>query len=121
MTGRRRLTNRFMADILTAAEWAADTNKIITLNQTVGGTSTSGPISLRGGAAGNGQPELYFFDITGVNPNDQFTFTTGNTGSSGQPGYIGPVTWDLSAPVPEPSTTLLGTVAALSLLRRRRA
>ena len=80
-----------MADILTSSEWAADTNKTITLTQIVGGISTA-TVSLRNGAAGNGQPELYFFDLTGVNPGDQFRFDAANTGSSGQAGYIGPVT-----------------------------
>jgi hypothetical protein len=110
-----------MADVLSPGEWAADTNKSFRLVQTVGGTGDSGVITLRGGAAGNGQPELYFFDVSGVNPGDRFQIVTGSTAPSGQPGYIGPVTWDLYTAVPEPSSALLGGLALLGFARRRRA
>lgn len=110
-----------MADVLSAVEWAADTNKSFRLVQTVGGTGDSGVITLRGGAAGNGQPELYFFDVSGVNPGDRFQIVTGSTAPSGQVGYIGPVTWDLYTAVPEPSSALLGGLALLGFARRRRA
>ncbi len=107
-----------MADVLTSPEWAADVNKTFQITQTVGGSGDSGVISLRGGGAGNGQPELYFFDITGVNPGDTFRITAGTT-SGPQPGYIGPVSWDV-APVPEPGVVGLAALSALGLLRRRR-
>lgn len=107
-----------MADMLSAVEWAADINKAFQLVQITGGSGDSGTVSLRGGGAGNGQAEMYFFDINGVNPGDTFrVLTTGNPG--GQPGYIGPMSWDLYA-VPEPSAAMLGGLALLGLLRRRR-
>lgn len=103
-----------MADVLTAAEWAADTGKTF---QITGAGGDSGVISLRGGGAGDGQPEMYFFDISGVNPGDSFTIATGS--ASAQPGYLGPVSWDLYA-VPEPSTALLAGALLLPFARRRR-
>ena len=109
-----------MADILSAPEWAADINKTIQLQQVVGGSGISPIVSLRGGGAGNGQPEMYFFDLVGVNAGDRFQVITGGN-PGGQPGYIGPVSWDLYTPIPEPSAALLGSAAALGLLRRRRA
>ena len=42
-------------------------------------------VSLRGGGAGNGQPVMYFFDVTGVNAGDVFTITI-NCSGGGQPG-----------------------------------
>jgi hypothetical protein len=110
-----------MADVLGVDENAADSNK--TYRLTGPGGADSGIISLRGGAAGNGIPEMYFFDLTGVNPGDQFTVTTANTGGSGQPGYIGPMSWDIATTVPEPAsaTLLLGAAGALLGWRRRAA
>ena len=108
-----------MADILGPTEWAADAGKAYQLDQLVGGTGTSGSIPLRAGAPANGQPEMYFFDVTGVNPGDTFRITAFPS-PGGFPGYIGPVSWDLYTPIPEPSVALLGGAAALGLLRRRR-
>lgn len=105
-------------DTLGADEAGGDTNKTYRLTGPGGGDS--GAISLRGGAAGTSTPEIYFFDITGISPGDVFQLTSTNTGGSGQAGYIGPMSWDI-APVPEPSSALLGGIAALGLMRRRRA
>jgi hypothetical protein len=115
----RTLRVGIMADILGAGEWAADSGKSYSLSQITGGTSDSGPITLRAGAAANGQPELYFFDLTGVNPGDVFRITAFPS-PGGFPGYIGPVTWDLGAAIPEPSTSFLAAAAASSALLRRR-
>lgn len=117
----RTLRIGVMADILTSGEWAADTNKTFQLVQTGGGTADSGVISLRGGAAGNGQPEMYFFDVTGVNAGNTFRLITGNSGASGQAGYLGPVAWDVYTPIPEPSVALLAGLAGIGLMRRRRS
>ncbi len=113
----RTLRVGVMADVLTSGEWAADTGKTFQLVQTVGGVGDSGVISLRGGGAGNGQPEMYFFDLTGVNAGDRIQIIAGN--GPGQAGYIGPVSWDLSA-VPEPSCLIPAAAAAFALRRRRR-
>ncbi|MBN8458356.1 MAG: hypothetical protein J0M04_11030 [Verrucomicrobia bacterium] len=107
----------FMADVLSPAEWAADNSKTFRLLQTTGGSGDSGTISLRGGSAGNGVPEMYFFDISGLTAGNRFQIVTDAPGNGGQPGYIGSVSWDV---VPEPSAALLGGVGLLGLLRRRR-
>ena len=117
----RTLRVGVMADILGPTEWAADTGKAYQLVQTVGGSGDSGLITLRGGAAANGQPEMYFFDVTVVNPGDTFQIIALGTPGGSFPGYIGPMSWDLSDPVPEPSSALLAGVALLGLTRRRRA
>ena len=106
-----------MADVLSSAEWAADFGKTFRVLQTVGGSGDSGTISLRGGGAGNGQPEMYFFDITGVNPGDRFQIIAGN--GPGQPGYIGSVSWDVAPVIPEPSGVSLAGLAAGAFLHRR--
>jgi hypothetical protein len=108
-----------MADILGPTEWAADSGKSYSLSQITGGTGDSGPITLRAGAAANGQPELYFFDLTDVNPGDVFRITAFPS-PGGFPGYIGPVTWDLGTAIPEPSAALLSLAASSILLRRSR-
>jgi hypothetical protein len=105
-----------MADILTQPEWAADVEKTFQVVQTVGGAGDSGVIPLRGGDAADGQPEMYFFDLTGVTSGDRFSIvTTGPSG--GQAGYLGPVSWDISA-VPEPSSFVLVLVGTMFALRR---
>ena len=107
-----------MADVLSSAEWAADQFKGFRIVQTVGGSGDSGVVSLRGGASGNGVPEMYFFDLTGVNPGDRFQILGLNNvgGTSGQAGYMGPVSWDL---IPEPQSAIL-LLGALGLAARRR-
>jgi hypothetical protein len=105
-----------MADVLGATENAADMLK--TYRITGAGGADSGLVSLRGGGSGNGIPEMYFFDITGVNPGDVFTITAGNAGSP-QSGYIGPVSWDI-ATVPEPGTAIFGVLGLGTLMARRR-
>lgn len=105
-------------DTLGADEAGSDTNKTYRLTGPGGGDS--GVISLRGGAAGTSTPEIYFFDITNITAGDVFQLTSTNNGGSGQPGYIGPMSWDI-APVPE--TGVLGLTGALSLgllVRRRK-
>jgi hypothetical protein len=106
-----------MQDILGSTEAAQEVGKTLQLNQTVGGTGTSS-VSVRGGLAGDANPEMYFFDITGVNPGDIFEFVAPSGGTS---GYVGAVTWDIAA-VPEPSSAaaILGLVGVALVLRRRR-
>lgn len=109
-----------MQDMLGSLEWGADQNKGLRIVQTVGGTGDSGIVSVRGGGAGNGIPEMYFFDITGVNPGDRFEIQgLNNVSGAGvtQSGYLGPVSWDLVA-IPEPSSAVLA-VLGLAILRRR--
>lgn len=108
-----------MADMLNSGEWAADQNKGYRLVQTVGGSGDSGVVSLRAGSAGDGVPEMYFFDLTGVSAGDRFLLSALNDVSGGgatQAGYLGPVSWDI---VPEPSLSILGALGALGLLGRR--
>lgn len=110
-----------MQDMLSSAEWNADVFKGLRIVQTVGGSGDSGIVSVRGGAIGNGVPEMYFFDITGVNAGDRFRIDGlnnigGTTGS--QPGYLGPVSFDLLA-VPEPGSAVLGALGFMLLIRRR--
>lgn len=109
-----------MQDMLGSGEWAADQNKGLRVVQTVGGSGDSGIVSVRGGGSANGVPEMYFFDITGVNPGDRFEIQgLNNVSGAGatQSGYLGPVSWDLVA-VPEPSSAVLA-VFGLAMLRRR--
>jgi hypothetical protein len=106
-----------MQDILGSTEAAQEVGKTLQLNQTVGGTGTSS-VSVRGGLAGDANPEMYFFDITGVNPGDIFEFVAPSGGTS---GYVGAVTWDIAV-IPEPSSAaaILGLVGVALVLRRRR-
>jgi hypothetical protein len=108
-----------MQDVLGAAENAADYGK--TLRLTGPGGGDSGLISVRGGGAGNGVPEMYFFDIYGVNGGDVITISAPN--GPGQSGYVGPVSVDIGA-VPEPGTFVMLGLGALGLVghlwRRRR-
>ncbi len=104
-------------DTLGADEAGADTNKTYRLTGPGGGDS--GAISLRGGAAGTSTPEIYFFDITNITAGDAFQLTSTNNGTSGQAGYIGPMSWDIAS-VPEPSMMGLSSLLGLGLLARRR-
>jgi len=109
-----------MADMLSSNEWAADQNKGYQLIQTVGGDGDSGIITIRNGGPANGTPEMYFFDLQGVNPGDRFQLLALNNingEGSTQAGYMGPVTWDL---IPEPSIAVLGGIGLLILLTRRK-
>jgi hypothetical protein len=109
-----------MQDMLSSAEWAADVFKGLRIVQTVGGSGDSGIVSVRGGAIGDGVPEMYFFDIAGVNPGDRFRIDgLGDIGGTtgGQPGYLGPVSFDLVA-VPEPDSAVLGALGIMLVLRR---
>lgn len=109
----------FMADVLALSEWTADQGKTYQLTQTFGGSGDSGIISLRSGGSGNGQPEMYLFDVTGVSPGDRFTITAHS--SSVQAGYVGAVSFDLIPTViPEPSSALLGAAGLMAVLVRRR-
>ena len=87
-----------MHDLLSSGEWAADINKGLRLYQTVGGSGDSGTISIRSGGAGDGLPEMYFFDVTGVSAGDRFKIEGLNNvgGAGGSVGYVGPVSWDIS-------------------------
>lgn len=116
----RKVRVGVMADLLGPAENAGDVTK--TYRLTGPGGADSGVVSLRGGAAGNGVPEMYFFDIFGIVPGDVYTLTTLNTGGSTQSVYIGPVSWDIAI-APEPGRALLGVFGLLALAgqRRRRA
>ena len=105
-----------MQDILGSSEAAKEENKTLQLIQTLGGTGTSSVVSVRGGSEGDSTPEMYFFDITGVKPGDQFQVLASNGGTS---GYVGAVTWDIAA-VPEPSSAALLGLGGIALILRRR-
>jgi sugar lactone lactonase YvrE len=87
-----------MEDVLTPGEWALDTFKGLQVKQ-VGGPGDSGVISLRGGAAGDGVPDMYFFDIVGAIPGQTFSVLAPNNvgGASSNNGYISAISWDLSS------------------------
>lgn len=109
-----------MSDMLSADEWAADQNKGYRLIQTVGGDGDSGIITIRNGGPADGVPEMYFFDLHGVNPGDRFELLAlNNINGEGatQAGYMGPVSWDI---IPEPSVAVLGGIGFLILLTRRK-
>jgi len=108
----------FMQDILGAGEQPADLGKTLELTQVAGiGGGASGIVPVRGLAAGDGVPEFYFFDITGVVPGDRFTINSPNPVGAVS-GYISAGSFDL---IPEPSTALalVTGIGMLSMLRRR--
>ena len=105
-----------MQDVLGLSEAEIELGKTLQLIQTVGGTGTSSVVSVRDGSKGDSNPEMYFFDITGVNPGDQFQVLAPNGGTS---GYVGAVTWDIAA-VPEPSSAALIGLGGIALILRRR-
>lgn len=114
-----------MNDVLAPGEWADDYFKGLQIEQTVGGVSDSGVIPLRAGAPGDGVPEMYFFDLTGVNPGDRFAIrglrNVGGTTPTAMGAYIGVVSWDIVA-IPEPGAgfaILFGVAVTAGLLRRR--
>lgn len=115
----KRVRLGVMADVLGPTEWAVDFGKRYQIRQIVGGSGDSGPIDLRGGEAADGNPEMYFFDLTGVNPGDRFEIIA-HQGPS-LPGYIGPVSWDIGPAIPEPSSVVLALAgcAGLWFVRRR--
>jgi hypothetical protein len=110
-----------MADVLGPTEWAQDIDKQYQIRQITGGLGDSGLISLRGGGPGNGNPDMYFFDLAGVNPGDQFEVVAYN--GAGVAGYVGPISWDIGTAIPEPSTWALLAIGSAGLFaaRRRRA
>ena len=106
-----------MHGVLAGGEDAADETKTLQILQTAGGSGDSGVVSLRSGAVpAPGTTYMTFFDITGVNPGDQFQILAGT--SVPQPGYLGPVSWDLVV-IPEPSSLGLGVLALAMFLGRR--
>jgi hypothetical protein len=87
-----------MQDILPKSENARDTFKALQVAQLPEGQGRgdSGLQPLRSGGPGTGQPEMYFFDITGVAPGDAFVIRTlAEGGSSGNDAYFGPVSFDV--------------------------
>ena len=106
-----------MQDLLGADERDNDIGKTLQLIQ-LNGAGESSVVSVRSGGGGDSVPEMYFFDMTGVNPGDTFEILAPNGGAS---GYVGPVSWDIAA-VPEPSSAaaILGLVGVALVLRRRR-
>lgn len=109
-----------MEDVLGSSEWAADAHKGLQMTQSIGGSGDSGAISLRSGGAGDGVPEIYFFDIYGATVGDQFAITgLSNVGGTptGQNPYISSVSFDLATvAVPAPAAlegglVLLGIIA----------
>lgn len=108
-----------MTDLLASENRAADRGKGLQLLQTVGGDGDSGAMQLREGRSGDGFPDMFFWDITGAMPGDQFRLLALQDFGQGSfyPGYLGPVTFDL---VPEPNAALLALGGALVLHSRRR-
>ena len=86
-----------MQDVLGSSEWAADTSKALQVIQIVGGTGDSGVIQVRSGAAGDGVPEMYFFDLTNVTAGDRFQIVGLKDigGSTTQNAYLGPISFDV--------------------------
>ena len=117
----QRVRIGIMNDILAPTEYAADNLKALRVVG-VNTTGNSGDISLRGGAAGNGVPEMYFFDITGMSAGDQFEIIGSINGVDfGTGAYVGPVSFDI-VEVPEPSGVLLcGLAVTAGLITRRRS
>jgi hypothetical protein len=112
-----------MEDVFSDTAQGGDKFKGFRITQVLGGSGDSGITVLRGGGQGNGVPEMYFWDITLATAGDRFQILAlaDQGGTSGQVGYMGPVSWDLS-PAPEPSGLALVAIAGISVagLARRR-
>jgi hypothetical protein len=108
-----------MEDIMDGDGLAYDRHKGLQLVQTFGGSATSPIVELRLGQGGNGEPEMYFWDLTNVKAGDQFTIYAFNTvgGVPFSAGYVGPVSFDL---VPEPGSAILALAGSLALCVRYR-
>jgi hypothetical protein len=108
-----------MRDVLTSGEQAADTFKGFTLQQTVGGSAPSA--SSPQAPVGNGQPDMYFFDITDAHIGDQYQILALNTvgGTSSQEGYLSFVLWDVATTVPEPASFGILILTGFGLTARR--
>lgn len=118
-----------MGDVLQAVQAINDNHKGLQVVQTLGGTGDSGVISLRAGGAGDQNPELYFFDLTGATAGDRFQIRglhnvggmTTTNGVGGNVAYVGPICLDV---VPEPNAIVLLSCGLVSLLayvwRKRR-
>jgi hypothetical protein len=88
-----------MEDMLGKDENAADNFKALQVVQTGGdGKGDSGVQTLRSGGSGTGSPMIYFFDIKGAKAGDTFSIKALNNqgGTSGNAGYVGPVSWDIA-------------------------
>ena len=113
-----------MSDLLKSADWTSDNYKGYQLLQTVGGTGDSGQLSIRSGQGGDTFAEMYFFDITNAHAGDQFQLKALKNigGISFSEPYLGPVTFDIGVPVPEPTSVALLAAACLipALVCRRR-
>jgi hypothetical protein len=89
-----------MQDCLGKDEQAQDTFKGLKIVKTgTPGGGQSDVQAVRGGAAGAGTPELYFFDLTNVKPGDTFDVQALKDigGTSGNEPYVGPVCWDITS------------------------
>lgn len=108
-----------MTDVLGPLDRSADRAKGFQIMQTFGGSGNSGVISIRNAGAADGNQDMYFFDLTGVNPGDQFQILALNNvgGGSFNAGYLAAVSWDI---IPEPSAGLLLLLGAASWLAGRR-
>lgn len=97
--------------------YSTNSGLIFTWTQTVGGSGTASSLALT--SAGNGY-DFAFFDISGATAGDKFVLSIADDTplTSSWMTFDG-VVFD-TAPVPEPSTALLGGLGLLMLVRRRR-